>query len=407
MRPSEAAAEYLRNDRGAWSAELAPMMCEPLDMLASREYQGVVYAGPARTGKNSSLVHGAIAYAVTCAHGDMSVIQMSQDAARDFSRSEVDRVFRYSPELAARLSPRARDDNTYDKFMRSGAQLRIGWPVISHVSSKTLQIVLLTDYERAQDRDDIGGEGPLWDLALKRTETYMSRGKVLAESSPGDDYAVADWRPSTPHEAPPARGILALYNAGTRARLYWPVPTLRRVLPGRPGCRAVQTTGLRRARAARRARRPADSRRAFARIACPHCGSFHAAGPATRPELRRRVGSMRANPYRVAGVITGTRRGSPIASYWQGGCSAVFQRWDAMVYRYFAAVLAYVRARRRIPVEGVTNTDFGASYLPRSVANRRTGAELRKRIEAWPQRHRARWRAVSHRGRGRAEAIGS
>jgi phage terminase large subunit GpA-like protein len=106
--PSEAAARYLCNERGAWSLELTPMMREPLDQLASRDYRGVVFVGPARTGKTFALVHGAIAYSAMCAPGDALIVQTSQDAARDFSRTEIDRVIRHSPELAARLSPRVR-----------------------------------------------------------------------------------------------------------------------------------------------------------------------------------------------------------------------------------------------------------------------------------------------------------
>src|ERR1019366_4222333 len=109
--PSEAAARYLYNERGAWSLDLTPMWAEPLDLLASRTYKGIVVVGPARTGKTFALVHGAICYAATCSPGDLLVMQTSQDQARDFSRTEIDRVLRYSPELAARMSERFIDQN--------------------------------------------------------------------------------------------------------------------------------------------------------------------------------------------------------------------------------------------------------------------------------------------------------
>ncbi|WP_421020558.1 phage terminase large subunit family protein, partial [Klebsiella pneumoniae] len=95
--------------------------------LAGRDYRGVVFVGPARTGKTFSLVHGAISYAVTAGAGDLMVVQTSQDSARDFSRTEVDRVLRHSPELAARMSTRARDDSTHEKYTRAGNVVKIGW----------------------------------------------------------------------------------------------------------------------------------------------------------------------------------------------------------------------------------------------------------------------------------------
>ena len=129
LRPSEAATQYLRNDRGPWSRSLTPMMTEPLDALADRRYRAVVLVGPARTGKTLGRVHGAITYAAIVENADTMVVSMSQDAARDFSRTEVDRVIRHSPELAARIS--AADDFTHDKQWRSGATLKIAWPAIS------------------------------------------------------------------------------------------------------------------------------------------------------------------------------------------------------------------------------------------------------------------------------------
>src|ERR1019366_7667423 len=91
VSPSEAASRYLLNERGQWSSELTPMWQEPLDLLAGRDYRGIVVVGPARTGKTFALVHGAIAYTATCAPGDLLIVQTSQDQARDFSRTEIDR----------------------------------------------------------------------------------------------------------------------------------------------------------------------------------------------------------------------------------------------------------------------------------------------------------------------------
>lgn len=384
MSPTAAASKYLANERGAWSLELTPMMREPLDMLGSRDYRGIVFVGPARTGKTYALIHGAICYGITCAPGDMLVIQMSQDAARDFSRTEVDRVIRHSPELAASLSPRPRDDNTHEKYFRKGNVLKIGWPVITQLASRTVQTVLLTDYDRPENRDNVDGEGPLWDLAWKRTETYMSKGKCLAESSPGEDFVMADWHPSTPHEAPPARGILSLYNAGTRARWVWPCKHCGEYFEAAPGIEAFGVPDFDEIVKLVGSHDLHTLAERYARVGCKKCGGLHE--QEDRPALNRGgVWLHEGESISAAGEVTGFRRRAQIASYWLGGAAAVFQRWDALLYRYFGAVANFARLGDESQLRTVTNTDLGAAYLPRSVIKRRSGRELRARAEKWAQ----------------------
>jgi phage terminase large subunit GpA-like protein len=383
ISPSEAAAKYLANERGAWSRALTPMWTEPLDLLASREYRGIVVAGPARTGKTFALVDGALAYIVTCAPADMLVVQMSQDAARDFSRTEVDRVIRHSPELSARLSPRLSRDNLHDKLFRAGNMLKIAWPVITQLASRTFQTVILTDFDRPENRDNVDGEGPLWDLALKRVETHMSRGKCLAESSPGEDIISPDWRPTMPHEAPPARGILALYNRGTRARWFWKCLHCGEPFQAEPG---IAPFGL-----------PAFDELAklvlqqdlnelatqYAKVVCKACGGLHL--QADRVELNRTGVWVHEGQRILDGVITGGRRRTPIASYWLGGVAAVYQTWHSMVYRYLGAVQTFAKIGDESQLRSVTYQDLGAPYLSRALVKRRTGAQLIARAESWTQ----------------------
>lgn len=380
MSPSAAAAAYLETDRGRWDPALTPMLTEPLDALGGREYQGVIFVGPARTGKTMALVLGGITWVVTCSPGDTLVTQMSQDTARDFSRMEVDRALRHSPELAARMSPRARDDNTFDKYFRSGIVLKLGWPAVSQLSSKTLKYVLLTDYDRPTNRDNVDGEGPLWDLAAKRIETYMSRGKCLAESSPGEDYSDAHWRASSKHEAPPARGILSLYNRGTRARWYWPCQDCGFFFQAAPGLvnfampkfedleRMVVSDDLMSLAAQ------------YAHVVCPDCGVLH--DMQQRPAMNA-AGRWVHDGQRIdrMGRIYNPRPDTQIASYWLGAAAAVYQRWDSVVLKYLQALQSYVRTGAEDELRTTTNTDQGAPYLPRSMAERRSADELMRRSE--------------------------
>lgn len=381
-RPSEAASLYLANERGRWSVDLSPMMVEPLDQLAGRDYRGVVFVGPARTGKTFSLVHGAISYAVTAGAGDLMVVQTSQDSARDFSRTEVDRVLRHSPELAARMSTRARDDSTHEKYTRAGNVVKIGWPTVTQLSGRTVQFMLLADYDRPEFRDNVDGEGPLWDLALKRTETFMSRGKCLAESSPGEDFTMSDWRPATPHEAPPAKGIVSLYNTGTRARWYWPCQHCGQFFQAAPGVEIFRVPEFDQLEKLVVQQDLHTLAAQYARVACPVCGGLH--------EQSQRLAMNRGGhwlhegeSFAPDGTVVGERRRTPTASYWLAGAAAVFQRWDSLLYRYLSAVQTFVRLGDEAQLKTVTNTDLAQPYLPRYAVKRRSGKELRKRAEFW------------------------
>lgn len=359
------------------------MMIEPLNMLASRAYTGIVFVGPARSSKTFSLILGGITYVVTSAPGDMLVVQMSQEAARDFSRNDLDRCIRHSPELNARLSPRARDDNTFDKFFRSGISLKLGWPAVSQLSSKTLQYVFITDYDRPENRDDVDGEGPIWDLAAKRIETYMSRGKCVAESSPSEELLDGAWAAATPHEAPPVPGILSLYNRGTRARWYWPCLHCGEWFQVRPG---IEIFGLPPFEELENQIRTIDILQYaedHAHVACVECGGLHTM--TDRAELNRQgkwVHEGESVDARTKSIV-GTRRRANIASYWLGGAAATYQRWDNLIAKYLQGIATYVHTGEEHALKAHVNTDLAAPYLSRAQAKRRVAEQYRARVEKY------------------------
>jgi phage terminase large subunit GpA-like protein len=380
MKPSESAALYLRNNRGPWDPTVAPELVEPMDMLSSREYRGIIYVGPARSSKTYSLVLGAFEHNVVCDPGDMLIVQMSRETARDFSRTEVDRVIRHSPEILARLSPRAKDDNTFDKFFRDGQSLKIGWPAISQLSSKTLRTVIITDYDRPKNRDDVDGEGPIWSQAFKRIETYMSRGKCIAESSPGEEITDANWKPQSPHEAPHVAGILSLYNQGTRARRYWPCKHCGEFFESKPGPEAFNLPAFEELEALLKRHDPMTLADKFAFIYCPSCGGEHAIGD--RAQMRRLARWVHeGETIDVTGAISGTRRRSDIVSYWQAGVTAAYQRWDSMLLKYFQGIAAYTTTGDETQLKATVFTDFAAPYLSRLQAKRRTPEQFESRLE--------------------------
>ena len=155
---------------GPWSPTETPYMIEPMNMLASRRHEAVCFVGPARTGKTLGLLDAWLARNVTCDPGDMLIVQMSQEKAREYSKTRVDRAIRNSPALAQLMSSRGHDDNTHDKLFKHGMWVKIGWPSATQLSSSDYRYVALTDYDRMPDNVD--GEGSAYALGLKRTTTF-------------------------------------------------------------------------------------------------------------------------------------------------------------------------------------------------------------------------------------------
>lgn len=101
MPISEAVKKFMRVPKGAgnsvpWDPELTPYIIEPMNCLASREYDAVIFVGPARTGKTIGLIDGWIVYTIVCDPSDMLVVQMTEDKAREHSKKRLDRTFRSS-----------------------------------------------------------------------------------------------------------------------------------------------------------------------------------------------------------------------------------------------------------------------------------------------------------------------
>lgn len=377
MLVADAVAEYMRVPLGAgnsvrWDPDLAPYVIEPMNCLASRQYDAVVFVGPARTGKTIGLIDGWIVYSIVCDPADMLVIQVSEEKAREHSKKRLDRTFRCSPEVKTRLSPRRNDNNVHDRTFRAGNYLKLGWPSVNIMSSSDYKFVALTDYDRFPE--DIDGEGDGFSLASKRTTTFMSSGMTLVESSPGRDIIDTKWRQSSPHEAPPTTGILSLYNRGDRRRLYWPCPHcgeyFQPEVANMTGYR--DTTDL-----------VAASEAAY--LQCPACKGKVLAG--MKRELNMKGVWLRdGQSIDRDGNITGDGRRSRIASFWMEGPAAAYQTWSQLIYKYLAAEQEYEKTLSEETLKTVVNTDFGRPYLPRASTDQRKSELLEQRAEDVPRR---------------------
>lgn len=377
MPVAEAVAKFMRvptsgGNSVPWDPQVAPYVTEPMNCLTSREYDAVIFVGPARTGKTNGLIDGWVVYNIVCDPSDMLLVQMTQDKAQEHSKKRLARTFRCSKEVRKRLSPRRNDNNVHDKYFLSGSFLKIGWPSINVMSSSDFKCVALTDYDRFPA--DIDGEGDGFSLASKRTTTFMSAGMTLVESSPGRDISDTKWRPSSEHEAPPTTGILSLYNRGDRRRWYWPCPHCGEYFQPEMD----NMTGY------RENAEPVVASEA-ARLQCPACkGKIE---PGLKRELNIK-GVWLRDGQRIdrGGNITGEGRRSRIASFWMEGPAAAYQTWSHLIYKYLTAEQEYQATGSEETLKAVVNTDFGRPYLPRASLEQRKSELLEQRAENVPKR---------------------
>ncbi|EJE8410554.1 TPA: phage terminase large subunit family protein [Escherichia coli] len=377
MRVADAVAQYMRVPMGAgnsvpWDPLVAPYVIEPMNCLASRKYDAVIFVGPARTGKTIGLIDGWVIYNVICDPADMLIIQMTEEKAREHSKKRLARTFRVSPEVVSRLSPNKNDNNVYDRTFLAGNYLKIGWPSVNIMSSSDYKCVALTDYDRFPE--DIDGEGDAFSLASKRTTTFMSSGMTLVESSPGRDVKDVKWRRTSPHEAPPTTGILSLYNRGDRRRWYWPCPHCGEYF--QPcgdvvaGFRDIADPVL-------------ASEAAY--IQCPSCSGRIL--PEQKRELNGRGVWLRdGESINADGSRYGDPRRSRIASFWMEGPAAAYQTLSQLVYKLLTAEQEYETTGSEETLKTVINTDWGLPYLPRASMEQRKSELLEQRAEPVPSR---------------------
>lgn len=377
MRVADAVAQYMRVPMGAgnsvpWDPLVAPYVIEPMNCLASREYDAVIFVGPARTGKTIGLIDGWVIYNVICDPADMLIIQMTEEKAREHSKKRLARTFRVSPEVVSRLSPNKNDNNVYDRTFLAGNYLKIGWPSVNIMSSSDYKCVALTDYDRFPE--DIDGEGDAFSLASKRTTTFMSSGMTLVESSPGRDVKDVKWRRTSPHEAPPTTGILSLYNRGDRRRWYWPCPHCGEYFQPSgdvvAGFRDIADPVL-------------ASEAAY--IQCPSCSGRIM--PEQKRELNGRGVWLRdGESINADGSRYGDPRRSRIASFWMEGPAAAYQTLSQLVYKLLTAEQEYETTGSEETLKTVINTDWGLPYLPRASMEQRKSELLEQRAEPVPSR---------------------
>ncbi|MDQ0317713.1 phage terminase large subunit family protein [Amorphus orientalis] len=378
---SDAAAKYRKiynpgSYVGPWDNDFAPYLIEPMDVLTSLDHTAMIFAGPARCGK-TDIFFNWLTHTSICDPADMMLVHMSQGTARDWSMSDLRRVFRYTPALGEKVLPGRQNMNVHDIRFLAGTRLLVKWPTINELSGKTIPRVWFTDYDRMDG--DIDKEGPPFDLGRKRTQTYGRHGMTVAESSPGYEIDKADWQPSTPHEAPPTQGVLALYNRGDRRRFYWRCAHCKEPFEG--DFKHISYPDS------------ADHLEAAeaATLDCPNCGYSHTheAGPGQpgKNELNYEGRWIREGQLWLPDrTIVGNPLRSDVASFWLKGVAAAFVDWKTLVFKYLKAIEEFEKTGNYGAWKTTVNTDQGLAFIPPTLVSDRTPELYRDRAKPLPQR---------------------
>lgn len=358
--------------QGPYRNETVPYLVEPMEVLTSYEYTGMIFGGPAQCAKTEMFLNWC-AYTAICDPADMMAIQTSQATARDFSMRRMDRLYRHSPAVMDTLIPGRNNQNTYDTKFKSGMLLTLSWPAINELSGKPIPRLWLTDYDRMPQ--DVDGEGSPFDLARKRATTFGSFGMTVAESSPGFEVENAKWKPSSAHEAPPTEGILALYNRGDRRRWYWRCVECHNAFEPSFARMVWPDT--------------ADDMEAAeaATLICPHCGAIyeHEKNPKYKlpnkyeMNLRHARWIKDGQLWTREGSVMGPTIRSDIASFWLKGPAAAFMDWKTIVLNYRKAKREADNTGSTTALKVTVNTDQGEAFIPPELDGERLPEDLMSR----------------------------
>ena len=322
------------------------------------------------THNTQGLIDGGIGYIVSCDPSDALVVHMTEEAARRYSRMRVKRMLNNSPSLKKQLSPISHDDNVLGKYFKNGTALILAWPSPTQLSAQDYKYVFQSDYDRMPDDT---GEGDVYTLGLKRTQTFMSAGMCVVESSPGRDFIETSWKPKTIHDAPSVGGILGLYNTGDKRLWFWSCPDCDESFGLRPGLDLFHLPSRRELVEKIAKDGVKGVARRYSSIACPHCGCI----------LEHR----HKNEMNLKGFWKKEKdQENNIASFWLSGVAAKFQTWESLLEKEFNAIMHFEQTGEEEKLKATRNTDQGIPYVPVGAAEKLTAEELEARAEDLPQK---------------------
>ncbi|WP_097803123.1 terminase gpA endonuclease subunit [Pelagimonas varians] len=360
---TESARRNIRLEtRGVWQnfdPDVTPYMVEPSNTVLSRLYKGGAFVGPAQSGKTMALITTALR-PVVCDPSPVLIIHMDRPSRDRWVEESLNPVIQNSPEIADRLG-RAREDSTFSRKRFRGMRLNLGYPTPQWLSSAKYKLVCLTDFDHFPPELGVrkdAPEGSAFTMALQRIKSYLSRGFVLAESTPA--WPVVEGEQSNyepgPHEMPLVKyGIVPLYNRGTRGRWYWECRDCGELF--QPVLEQLHFNAE---------LSPRDAGES-AEMECPFChcliGSQHK-NELNRAALLGRGGWLHETDSGDELVPLGDSkvRGTEIASWALNGAAATFANWSDLVSRKLEAEREMEKLGDDLDLARFYYTDIGVPY---------------------------------------------
>lgn len=270
-----------------------------------------------------------------------------------------------SPEIKKLMSPSKNDNNILAKFFRNGMALMIGHPSPTQLSAADYKYVFLSDFDRMPDDN---GEGSVFIQASKRTQTFMSAGCTVVETSPGRDFLDTEWKATGEHEAPPVGGGLGLYNSGDRNMQYWTCPHCSYDIKMYPGLELFNLPDYDELLPEIKEKGSKATSEKYASLWCPDCG-----GEITQDN--------KAMLNETATWRPETDKPNSIASYWLSGYAAAFQTWESLLQKEFDGRLHLDSTGDDSKLKATRNVDQGIPHIPSGLESKLTSSALESRAE--------------------------
>lgn len=178
-----------------WQTDFAPYQRGILDVFDEPGVEIAVIMGSSQWGKTACAVN-VIAYHI--AHDPCPILKVApteDPMAKDFSRNRLEPVIEASPALSAVVSKRRSRNSantTLLKTFRGGAIAIGGANSAASLAARPVRLLILDEIDRYPP--ELPGEGSTIAIAIKRTQTYGRRRRIMMFSSPTIiDGAIHAW----------------------------------------------------------------------------------------------------------------------------------------------------------------------------------------------------------------------
>lgn len=366
---SGAAEQYVKVNGEDWSNEVAPYMVEPANALTDRNYSGLAFVGSARSTKTQSLIDNLITYSVKVDPSSLMLFGPTEAFMNDWAKDRLYKI-NENPVIRDLMTGNKTDDVVYYKRYKTGARVKLAWPTVGALRGKEYRFLALTEYDAPEMHQRLDGD--LFQLAKKRSITFMSRGMTIVESSPNRDLRDRKWRGETPHDAPPVGGIMEVYRQGTRKMCYVPCTNCNDFfIPDFEHLKWKESDSVLEC---------GES----AQLQCPKCEHLH--DHSYKRDMNMDCIWVGDGQSIVKGKPEGDLLHSETDSYWYRGVNACFQSWSSQVVDELNARKVFEETGDETQLKTSANINRAEVYIPQVTSEDLLPEMFEDRAEDLPEK---------------------